>query len=406
MSSITTVFASVALGAIFGANVARGQNTSGKIVLVSLFSAVGVIVSAIFVDPLLNATVNYISRTKDEKKLLHILTKNKPNNTNSYIVPQLNLSGDYVNIDLTLSYVQQVLCPIVNDIQEALLSNNDRTVFIGIVGSSGSGKTTLSQLLVRSLTGLNIPSVTISMDNYHYTNEYLDSKLHSYRKDEKGMPITLRKVKGRSETIDSKSMLNDLKKVATIKTTKEKELLLPLYDRALHDPVPNQLIIPNVTRVVLVEGLHLLRDFKSKEEFTFNDNDDEYWIDIRSMFTTLYYLRFDDYEVQKERVMQRRIRGGISREWASPRYDEIDAVVGIEIENECKRVITNVNEKNNIVVMSMFEDEDGHVQLKRKQVYNSGLQIVEKKEPTISESIKGMIFFVSFVYLLEKINPV
>ena len=97
--------------------------------------------------------------------------------------------------------------------------------------------------------------------------------------------------------------------------------------------------------------------------------------------------------------MQRRIRGGISREWASPRYDEIDAVVGIEIENECKRVITNVNEKNNIVVMSMFEDEDGHVQLKRKQVYNSGLQIVEKKEPTISESIKGMIFFVSFVYL-------
>ena len=406
MSSITTVFASVALGAIFGANVARGQNTSGKIVLVSLFSAVGVIVSSIFVDPLLNATVNYISRTKDEKKLLHILTKNKPNNTNSYIVPQLNLSGDYVNIDLTLSYVQQVLCPIVNDIQEALLSNNDRTVFIGIVGSSGSGKTTLSQLLVRSLTGLNIPSVTISMDNYHYTNEYLDSKLHSYRKDEKGMPITLRKVKGRSETIDSKSMLNDLKKVATIKTTKEKELLLPLYDRALHDPVPNQLIIPNVTRVVLVEGLHLLRDFKSKEEFTFNDNDDEYWIDIRSMFTTLYYLRFDDYEVQKERVMQRRIRGGISREWASPRYDEIDAVVGIEIENECKRVITNVNEKNNIVVMSMFEDEDGHVQLKRKQVYNSGLQIVEKKEPTISESIKGMIFFVSFVYLLEKINPV
>jgi len=93
------------------------------------------------------------------------------------------------------------------------------------------------------------------------------------------------------------------------------------------------------------------------------------------MFTSLYYLRFDDYETQKERVMQRRIRGGISREWASPRYDQIDAVVGNEIEKECKRAMKNRNEKS-IVVLSLCEDENGKVQLERKEVYDGGLKVV------------------------------
>ena len=379
MNPQNTAISLALLGAIFGLALCHSHpNTAVKITTISLFSAIGVVVGSL-VTPLFNADTANICNLQ---KLLRILTQNNAtnatnatndNNANSYIVPQLNLSGDHVDIQLTSTYVQQVLCPIVSEIQQAVVSTTT-TIFIGIVGGSGSGKTTLSQLLVRSLAGLNIPSVTISMDNYHYTNQYLDNTLHSYRTNEQGFPIKLRKVKGRSETINSKSMLDDLKRVAAMHTieTKETQLLLPVYDRALHDPVSNRLVVPNTTRVVLVEGLHLLRDEKSKEE---SKSTEEYWIEIRNMFTSLYYLRFDDYETQKERVMQRRIRGGISREWASPRYDQIDAVVGNEIEKECKRAMKNRNEKS-IVVLSLCEDENGKVQLERKEVYDGGLKVV------------------------------
>jgi len=404
-----------------------------------IFIGVGGVISGLLLDPLVNAIAKSISgkKKKDEQKILDILTQNKSSiNTttttttttspHSYVVPQLNLSGDHVDITITLPYLQQVICPIVSEIQKALfVSNNDptlqgNTIFIGIVGGSGSGKTTLSQLLVRSFNGLDIPSVTISMDNYHYTNQYLNNTLHSFRKDkETGLPITLKKVKGRSETIDSKSMLIDLKKVAAMNIkaeiqtqtqSPEQQLLLPVYDRTLHDPVPNRLVVSNATRIVIVEGLHLLRDLKSMKE---SKTSGECWKEINSMFTTLYYLRFDDYEVQKERVMQRRIRGGISREWASPRYDQIDAVVGAEIEQESQRAMEhtwNPKEKvyhNNLDcrlnVMSMCEDKYGMVQLERKDVYDGGSKVVDpQKELSIVESLVSIVGFCGFSYAFVK----
>ena len=215
-------------------------------------------------------------------------------------------------------------------------------------------------------------------------------------------------MKGRAETINSTRMLHDLKQVAAMNDKNEKRtkiqegqegekadsppLLLPVYDRVLHDPVDHSLLISKkTTRVVIVEGLHLLRN-------------EQNWKDIRAMFMTLYYVRFNDGDVQKERVMQRRIRGGISRQWASPRYDQIDAVIGAEIEQESLHVRKNKNENtcsekseksehsensnsSRMIVMSMCTDTYGRVQLERKDVYEDGMKVRGYREHTFVECI-------------------
>ena len=284
---------------------------------------------AVFVAPLVKAITRRVDQRKEGKKLLPILagdctnddsksegnTNRNANTTNTthVIVPQLNLSGDRIDVRITSSYIHEVLCPIVVDVQKTLSSadNNGRTVFIGIVGGSGSGKTTLSQLLVRCLNGLSIPAVAISMDNYHFPNAHLDNTTHPHMKDDQGQPIKLRKVKGRSETIDSGRMLLDLKRIANRNNFGDQQcLMLPMYDRNLHDPVENRLAVTWAHRVVIVEGLHLMKNLRKLDS-----GECCCWGEIRNMLDTLYYLRFDDCNLQKERVMQRRMRGGISREW-------------------------------------------------------------------------------------------
>ena len=316
-------------------------------------------------------------------KVVPVPKINPTSSTNYLVAPPLNLSGDTVQVHLTLSYLDNVLSPVVQDILQHHLNTQGHRqdcIFIGIAGGSGSGKTTLSQLLVRALNGLNIHSTTISMDNYHYTNEYLDQHMHSTRVDTEGNPMNLRAVKGRAETIDSSSMLQDLIRIAKqasqasqasqVSQAHSSPLLLPIYDRALHDPVPNRLAVPQSTRVVLVEGLHLLRD------------QEDTWVQIRSMFHSLYYLRFDegkDSQLQKERVMQRRIRGGISREWASPRYDQVDAVMGAEIEQQAGRAVAHIEggdgTKTRLTIMTMCEDTNGLVDLKRIQTYAAAAKV-------------------------------
>ena len=171
---IQTMYPCVALGSIIGLTLKPKLNEA--VFILPFFAAVGGLVG-ILIDPLLNAIATHITqkKEKEEQKLLQILTQNKSsssthtNPTSLYVVPQLNLSGDFVNISLTLPYVQQVLHPIINDIQRALNSTTSdqhhcRPIFVGIVGGSGSGKTTLSQLIVRSMNGINREScVTISM---------------------------------------------------------------------------------------------------------------------------------------------------------------------------------------------------------------------------------------------------
>ena len=122
------------------------------------------------------------------------------------------------------------------------------------------------------------------------------------------------------------------------------------------------------------------------------------------MFMTLYYLRFDDHEVQKERVMQRRMRGGISREWASPRYDQVDAVVGAEIEQESQRVMYSKNETSRMVVMSMCLDKHGMVQLERKAVYEGwpGYEVRAYKEQTVVECLGAIVGFCALTVALTK----
>eukprot|EP00505_MAST-04D_sp_SCG-Rhode-Island_P002818 Stramenopile-MAST_4_protein_2818 len=228
---------------------------------------------------------------------------------------------------------------------------------IGVVGGAGSGKSTFCEILCARLNGAtwNLPSITIGMDGYHFPNAQLKAR-------------GLMPKKGSLETIDSGSIRNDLARfflaqrspsfsaaepgqrgedAAQLEPAKEREpsaaaaddnvgvcassnpgvLAFPMYDRNLHDPVLDKIIVdPDYHKVVLFEGLHLLTD----------DHGD--WEAIRTLFHGLIVLQVP-LSICEERVVRRKVFGGKSesdarKHWANTDL-QIHEQINIDIASLC-----------------------------------------------------------------------
>ena len=70
--------------------------------------------------------------------------------------------------------------------------------------------------------------------------------------------MPLRRIKGRPETFDAAKFVADVKRVRDGVGTSP--VLLPEYDRALHEPVDGRVSVEPSIDIVLVEGLFLLSD--------------------------------------------------------------------------------------------------------------------------------------------------
>ena len=114
----------------------------------------------------------------------------------------------------------------------------------------------------------------------------------------------MKTVKGCPETYDTEKLQKKLDKI------KQENILWPIYDRNIHDVVED---VTEVTKdIVLIEGNWLLLNeepWKSIKEIA------DYTILIQSAEETL-----------KERLIGRKIKGGLSREEAEAWYVNSDSV--------------------------------------------------------------------------------
>lgn len=215
---------------------------------------------------------------------------------------KLNVNGFEINAQYSDVFLNQQIYPLIKTWQELAKQKNQR-IIIFLAAPPGAGKSTLS-LFIESLCE---DIQALSLDGFHYPQSYLDTHMI----DIDHQQVLMKCVKGRAETFDTEAFEKCLKSI-------NDDCCWPIYDRNLHDVVADQI---NVTKpIVLIEGNWLLLDEKPWQEF------------VKYADYTMFIHA--DPEVLKQRLVARKMRGGLSYEEALHFYESSDAY-------NCDRVMKN-----------------------------------------------------------------
>ncbi len=269
-------------------------------------------------------------------------------------VKSFESSGDVERAFITRQQIASLLLPLALAAQELAHTSRQR-VLVGLTGGAGTGKSMLSVLLcrvLRTLAGQEI-AVPLGVDAYHFPNDFLDRQLVSYL----GRDVPLRHIKGLPPTFDVEALVADLQR---LRCSQEHEIRLPVYDRAGHDPVPDALCVQPHHRIVIVEGLHLLRL-----------EDD--WRNARECLELCVLLELP-LETCRRRVVARKIAGGRSPEDVLAHFERVDRPT-LEALRDPK-----LRERADLVIQLEESDEDSPVR-------STGLRGCERPE-NLTESIQ------------------
>lgn len=232
---------------------------------------------------------------------------------------ELEASGVGTRVCVTREVVESLLLPLAIAFRSSQ-RNANRRFFVGMVGGAGSGKTVLSALLcrvLRILEGREI-AVSVSTDGYHFPNAFLDA--HTGRED--GKEVCLREIKGRPPSFDVAALLADLQQLRSPHGEKH-EIILPVYDRRRHDPVAGALAVQPHHRIVIVEGLHLVRSEPG-------------WNEVKEGLDFCVLLEMP-LAVCRRRVVARKVAGGRSPDDALAHFERVDRPTIEEMQDSVRR---------------------------------------------------------------------
>ena len=175
-----------------------------------------------------------------------------------------------------------------------------RRVIAFLAAPPATGKSTLLQFLeqlVREHADLT-QMQALGMDGFHHPNRYLET--HSILRG--GVEIPLKSIKGAPETFDAAAL------AAKLAAAKAGAVRFPVYDRRIHDVVPDALIAD--APILLVEGNWLLLD-------------EEPWRNLHALAD--YRIRIDaPSALLEDRLIARKVQGGLSEAEAAAFYETSD----------------------------------------------------------------------------------
>lgn len=206
----------------------------------------------------------------------------------------LNVNGyegcaEYEELD-----IQEVFLPFLKRIIQ-LQKEKQKRIIVFIAAPPATGKSTLVMALCQFAQELSFRDIQcVGMDGFHYPNAWLATHMHQ------GKP--LKDIKGAPETFDVDALY------ACIEETKQKDTYWPIYDRNIHDPIADQIFVDR--SILLVEGNYLLLEEEPYQKLA-ELCDYSVWIQAKE-------------EMLKERLIQRKQRGGITREAAEQFYEKSD----------------------------------------------------------------------------------
>ena len=164
----------------------------------------------------------------------------------------------------------------------------------------GVGKTTTAQFLEHlSHTTADIEAIqAVGLDGFHYHADYIAA--HTVMVD--GREVPMAQVKGAPETYDIPKL------IATLTALRERDVIWPIYDRNLHDVVEDGARVS--ASIVLVEGNWML-------------SSEGAWDTVAAMCDDSLFIEAEPDAV-RERLIARKIRGGLTPEAAAAFYERSD----------------------------------------------------------------------------------
>jgi pantothenate kinase len=219
-------------------------------------------------------------------------------------VNSLEVNANYYEED-----IENIFIPLLKHLKIMKKSKNGK-LLVYLVASPGVGKSTLASFLeFLSKNSENIEEIqAIGIDGFHYHQQYI--KNHKVIIDGKEVPMV--EVKGCPETFN----LSKLK--SKIKVLKNESVKWPIYDRKLHDVVEDQIVVSK--EIILIEGNWLLIN-------------EDGWRDLKDYCDYSIFIKADE-TMLKDRLIQRKMKGGISEEEAIKFYEKSDS-------KNVKRVLNN-----------------------------------------------------------------
>ena len=169
---------------------------------------------------------------------------------------------------------------------ETLAKSNTRTL-IAIAGPPASGKSTLAEQLQIQLNEISMPCGIVPMDGFHLDNEILKAR-------------GLLSRKGAPETFDVEGFKALLHQLIT-----EKEVSVPLFDRAGDIVIPNAVYIEEHHHHIIIEGNYLFLD-------------EDVWRDLQPYWSLRVFIS-PSLEVLEQRLVQRWLAYGLEEAAAKAR---------------------------------------------------------------------------------------
>lgn len=210
---------------------------------------------------------------------------------------------DVNGFSVTASYeehtVQELFLPLLRRWTQ-MYRERGRRILVFLSAPPGVGKTTLTKFmehLSRTEVGLE-PLAAVGLDGFHYHADYIAA--HTVTVD--GVEVPMKQVKGAPETYDIPKLMD------TLRAMRADEVIWPIYDRNLHDVVEDGVRVS--TNIVLVEGNWML-------------SSEGAWATVAELCDDSIFIEAAPEEV-RDRLIARKIRGGLTPEAAEAFYERSD----------------------------------------------------------------------------------
>ena len=219
----------------------------------------------------------------------------------NFLTYNMEINGLWQEVKFTEETIEEIFMPFLHELTD-LKMTLDRKVIAYLVAPPGAGKSTLApflEKLSRERSSEVDPIRALGMDGYHYTAAYM--KITSVERD--GEKILMNDIKGAPETFDVDLLVDKIREARSEGTNWN------IYDRKIHDVLPDYWSVED--DILLIEGNYLLLKEKG-------------WTNVRVLSDYSVFIEAKP-SFLRERLINRKILGGKSREEAERFYNFSDA---------------------------------------------------------------------------------